>query len=233
MSNLALAMQLVTEPVRAFAAIERQPRWVFPLLVVLVASVCVLGWYYTRVDLVWLLDTTLRANPRAAALDEAQLQEVIRRAAGSTTVWWAVLTGVGFILFARLFEGMWYMLAGKLTGVDRSFRQWLALACWTGLPQAVALLAAMPVMLAGTSTQMDPGVMSPLSLNELFFHRPLADPLHDYLAGINLMHAVGLVLAIMGVRAWSGRSWVYASVFVLLPPLVIYGTWGWVALGQA
>jgi hypothetical protein len=148
-------------------------------------------------------------------------------------VWWGVLGGVAFVLLARFFEAMWYMLAGKLTGVDRSYHQWLALACWTGLPQVVALAAAVPVLLVATTTQMDPGVISPLSLNELFFHRPLGDPLHDYLSGINLMHAVGLALAVYGVRCWSHRSRVFASVFVLLPPLVIYGTWGWVALGHA
>ncbi|MGC4028950.1 MAG: YIP1 family protein [Steroidobacteraceae bacterium] len=233
MNNLALVTALFTEPARAFEALAVKPRWAFPLVVTLFATAGLLGWYYARVDMTWLVDTTLRANPRVAALSEAQLEQMIQRASGPAAIWLSLVSALVFVLVMRLLEAVWYLLAGKVTNVERSFRQWFALACWTGLPQVVAALAAVPVLLMTTTTQLDSSAIAPLSLNELFFHRKLGDPAQSFLVSINLMHLAGLALAVYGVRQWSRRSWLYASLFVLLPPLLIFGTWGYFALGRA
>lgn len=230
MNNTTLAIALFTEPARAFAELDARPRSAFPLLLLLVVSAAMLGWYYSQVDLAWLLDATLRNSPAGARMTEEQIALVAESRSGPVTVWSSVIAIAVFVLLSRLLEAVWYLLAGKVTNVERSFRHWFALGCWTSLPQVVATLAAAPVLLLATTRQLDAGAISPLSLNELFFQRAMGDPGYSFLTNVNLLHFVGLALAVYGVRQWSRRSWGFASVFVLLPPVLIFGTWGWFSM---
>jgi hypothetical protein len=72
--------------------------------------------------------------------------------------------------------------------------------------------------------------MAPLSLNELFFHKGMAEPGFNLLTALTLVHPVIWGLTVVGVQAWSGRSWLFGSVFSLLPPLLVYGSWAAFAL---
>jgi hypothetical protein len=35
---------------------------------------------------------------------------------------------------------------------------------------------------------------------------------------------------VFGLRHWSKRTWMFSSVFVLLPPVLIFGTWGYFSM---
>jgi Yip1 domain len=133
-------------------------------------------------------------------------------------------------VLVRVLEATWYLLAGKVTNVDRSFRQWFALANWTSLPAVIGVVPAALALLMASGSQIDPGVLQPLSLNELFFHRKMGEPGYQVLSNISLLGMIGAALAIIGVKSWSSRSWLFASVFVLLPVAVILGIWALIAL---
>jgi len=143
--------------------------------------------------------------------------------------WGSLFSIIVFAVGARLLEATWYLLAGKVTKVQRSFKQWFALASWTTLPQLIAVLPAIPLLMTAKSPQLDPSATSPLSLNELIFHRGMEEPGYGLVANLNLIHIFTLYLAILGVKLWSGRSWLFASVYVLLPLVVICGIWALVA----
>jgi hypothetical protein len=34
----------------------------------------------------------------------------------------------------------------------------------------------------------------------------------------------------VGVRTWSGRSWLFSCIFALLPYVLIYGIWAFISL---
>ena len=88
------------------------------------------------------------------------------------------------------------------------------------------MLAAIPALLSlatAETSQLDPGVLQPLSLNELFFHRGMGEPGYQLLSNFGVLQALGLALAVIGVHTWSKRSWLFASVFVLLPCVLIFG----------
>ena len=68
-----------------------------------------------------------------------------------------------------------------------------------------------------------------LSLNNLLFHRAPGEPGYSLLITINLLQLVGLYLSALGVRIWSGRSWLFSAVFAWLPWVLICGFWAWFA----
>jgi Yip1 domain len=223
MNNFQLATALVLDPKGAMREIEARPRFLFPL-----ASGIALVWYYSIVDAAWLIDTSLRSSSRP--MTEEQLAQVSRFMTRNTLMYGG-LFGVVFIsVVFRLLEATWYLLAGKVTNVQRSFKQFFALACWTSLPQILAVLPAIPLLLSTKSPQTEPGAMSPLSLNELFFHRGMGESGYNLFSNLNLIHIYTVFLVVLGIKMWSGRSWLFATVFTLLPAALIGGLWAFVAL---
>ena len=232
-NNIETIKALVTAPRRAFEAIAEKPRWLFPLLVLLLPTLVVLVWYYLTVDLAWIIDEQMRTNPRMANLTEEQRAQVAQFSSRGTLTVTSAIAACVLVLLFRVLEATWYLLAGKVTNVNRSFRQWFALANWTSLPGVLAVIPAVLSLLLADTDQMDPGVLQPLSLNELFFHRGIGESGYQLLSSVGLLQVLGAALAIIGVHTWSRRSWLHAAVIVLLPVGLILGPWAYFSLGRA
>jgi len=72
---------------------------------------------------------------------------------------------------------------------------------------------------------MTPDAMSMLSLNELFFHVPMGHKWHSLLTSLTILNPYIWWLTIVGVKIFSARSTIYATVIVLVPLVVIYSGW--------
>lgn len=230
MNNFELAIALVLEPRRAISEIEARPRFLFALLAMIVVSAGALFWYYSIVDVDWLIDKTLRSGARGRALTEEQMAQASRFMTRNVMMWGSLVSVVLISVVIRLLEATWYLLAGKVTNVQRSFKQWFALACWTSLPQILAVLPAIPLLLTAKSPQIEASALSPLSLNELIFHRGMGEPGYNLFTNINLLHIFTVFLVVFAIKLWSGRSWLFAAVYTLLPCVLIGGVWALVAL---
>ena len=222
MTNIEMIKALASSPRRAFEAMAEKPSWLFPLLVLMLATGAMAFWYYSIVDVQWLIDQQMSGNPNMANLNEDQRAQLAQFSTRSTVL----VSSLIFVLIAlplfRVLEATWYTLAGKVTNVDRSFPQWFALACWTSLPGVLVVIPAMLSLAMAETTQIDPGVLTPLSLNELFIHRGLGESGYQVFSSFGVLQAVGLALAVIGVHTWSKRSWLFASVFVLLPCILFF-----------
>ena len=93
-----------------------------------------------------------------------------------------------------------------------------------------ALIPAAIVLLTASSNQIPQEALQPLSLNQLLFHRQPGEPGYALFSNLNLFQVASLYLGAVGVKTWSGRSWVYAIVLTALPAVVIYGIWALFAL---
>ncbi|MEO6079714.1 MAG: YIP1 family protein [Steroidobacteraceae bacterium] len=235
MNSFALLQALVFEPKKAFAALAERPRFLFPLLLLLVVTVGITVWYYRVVDIEWMTYQQMRNSGFAKALTDAQITAQAKQAAehpGRGAVF-AAIAVVFYVVIVRLLEALYYLLAGKLTNVQRSYKQWLSLACWSSLPSVLSVIPTAIVLYTTTTTQIDQGALQPLSLNSLLFQRAPGEPGYTLLASINLFQLLGLLLAALGVRLWSGRSWLFSVVFTVLPWALIFGIWAWFAMGRS
>lgn len=235
MNNLSLASALLFEPRKAFDEIAQRPRYWFPLLLVVVCTITLSVWYQSVVDVGWLVDKQMRAFDTARRLTEEQIAERVHRAAehpGAQIAVAGVATAI-FLPLVFLLVAAYYSLAGKITNVERGFRQWFALSCWTALPTLLTLIPAAVVLLTATSAQIEPGDMQPLSLNSLVFHRAMGEPGYSLFTSLQLTQVLSLYLAAFGVKLWSGRSWLFGIVFSALPFVLIYGIWAFIALGRS
>lgn len=225
MKNTQVVAALFASPSKAFAELNERPRVWFPLLWTVVATIVVTIWYYALVDFSWLVEETLSGNPDTAHLTDAQRQQAAAFMSRSVMMATAVIGTVFFFVGARLLEAVYYLLAGNITGVRKPFKNWFALGWWTGLPSLVGILAAAPILLLSDNNQISSGTLSPLSLNEIFFHKGMAEPGFTLLTSVTLIHPIIWGLTIVAVRVWSGRSWWFSILFSMLPVLLVYGAW--------
>jgi Yip1 domain len=235
MNSLEMLQALVFEPRKAFVALAERPKFLFPLVALILGTAGLVLWYYRVVDLEWFTDRQLRASSFAVRLSEAQIEAQIKSAAarpGVTATIATITTALGLII-GYLLVSVYYLLAGKVTNVQRSFRQWFALACWTSMPSLLTIIPAAFVLLTATSAQIDQSELRVLSLNSLFFHRTFGEPGFTLLTSIGLPEFLSVYLAMLGVKVWSGRSWTFSAIFTLLPLTLILGVVGLFLMGRS
>jgi hypothetical protein len=229
MNDLKLAWTVLTNPKLAFGQLREQPSFIFPIALTIVASALMLVWYYNVVDVHWLMDNMLNANPRTAQLSDAQRTQAIARTSATLLMWTSVVGIVITVSIIYAISAAYYLLAGKVTNVERRYSQWLAVVAWSGLPQIFAIVAGLILLAVRASPHMNQTDLQVLSINELFTHLQMSDKGVSLLSSLTVLHPWVWALAIIGVRELSGRSWLYSAVVALLPSVVVYGIWAVIA----
>jgi hypothetical protein len=213
---------LITHPRRAFAELEKSPRFAAPMILLLVANIGVIIWYYASIDLDSFVNQVLIARGLSAA-QRAQVAGLMTR----TTLMGSALIGSILGLFViQVVQAFYLFFIYEFLDVRRSFRQWFALTWWCSLPQLItAGVAAVTLLFSHSLAPV--GVLSPLSLNELFYHFDPEDSGYSLLNSITLVQPLTMLLMVIGAHSWSERSWLSSIVVVILPRLMLYGAWGW------
>jgi hypothetical protein len=229
MNNLALAGALATAPSTAYAELRERPRYWFPLLVVILSMAVVVYWYYSRVDVEWLKDVMYGNNADFQKLPEADRLRALGMMTRGTLLWGSVIGTFVAIPVVYVLSSLYFWLAAKVTKVPLGFKHWFVLTSWSNLPALISVVVTVILLATASSPQTGPGVLTPLSLNELVFHRAFGSPGQTLLESITIQALLGWALAIIGVRTWSGRSLGFSAAFVLLPWAIIYVIWAAIA----
>jgi hypothetical protein len=229
MNNLALSVALATAPSSAFEELRARPRFWFPLLVLVLSTAAVMYWYYSTVDIEWLKDVMFSNNPDVQKLPEAERAARMAMLSRNTLLFGSVVGSIIGLPIVFLLSALYLLLAAKVTKLSPGFKHWFAFSCWTSLPLLLSTVVAAIFLIISDTAQVAPGVLQPLSLDELLFHRPFGSPGQSLLASLSIPSVLSWILMIIGVKVWSQRSWAFSAIFILLPAVVIYGIWAFFA----
>jgi hypothetical protein len=225
MNDLAVSVALATAPSSAFAELRERPRFWFPLVISIVATVVMGYWYYSVVDVEWLKANVFGANPNPDAAKHAAAMAMMTR----TTLLWSSVVGALIITpIFLLIQALLLWLAAKATKVSLGFKHWFTMACWTSLTGLLGFVVAAILLIMSDTNQIAPGVTTALSLNELVFHKPMGSPGQGLLDAISIPSLLSWGLMIIGVRTWTQRSWGFSAAFVLVPIVVIFAIWAFI-----
>lgn len=225
MNNLALSAALATAPSSAFGELRERPRFWFPLLLVIASTVAIVYWYYSMVDIEWLKDAMFSNDPDMQKRPEAERAAAMAVLGRNTLLWGSVVGAIFVLPIFFLLQSSYLLLAAKVTKLPQGFKHWFALSCWTALPLLVSTVVSAIFLIISDTSQVSPSVLQPLSINELVLHRPIGSPGHTLLESLTVPGVLSWILLIIGVRVWSQRSWAFSAILILLPIVVIYGTW--------
>jgi hypothetical protein len=222
MTNTQIFSALITDPRRAFAELETSPRFALPMVLMVAATLGLIVWFYSTINVDVFINHTLMASGLTAA-QRAQTAAFRTRGflMGS-----ALIGGTLSIFVIQVVEAFYFFFIFEFLDVSRSFRQWFAFSWWCSLPGLISLVAAAAMLVFGHSPDSI-GVLSPFSLNQIFYHLDAGDTGYSLLNSITLVQPLTILLTIIGAHTWSKRSWVVCSAVVILPQLLIYGIWTW------
>lgn len=224
MNTLSLAWSFIISPTPALRQLREKPTFLFPLLLIVLSSAALMFWYYAMVDMDWLKDYLYSGNARIKALAEADRVRVMAALSRTAITVSAVIAVVIITPLMFLLQALFFWVAGLITGARMRFKQWFALACWSQIPTLVAVVyGAVLLATSGHAPQLSPGALQPLSLNELFYHRGPDEVGYALLNFLNLLNFWVWALCVLGVRLWTGRSWLFSILFVMLPIAVLIG----------
>lgn len=212
---------VLIEPAPTFARLKTKTHAWLPLLLLIVLSGAITWWWVSTVDFAWLTDHMVAAQPDA----KPEMRAAMARFMTPTSMLVSGLLGaVVGVLLAVAVSAVYYLLAGKVMDIPITYGQWFGFAAWTSVPRLLGVpLSALQILTS--HGRLAPEDMNMVSLNYLALHLPLSNHWANLANAIDLMSVWSLVLAVIGLKAWTGRPTGTCVLVAALPYVVIYGLW--------
>lgn len=212
---------VILEPTSTFDRLKSKTNAWLPLLILVVLSVAILYWWISTLDFAWFVDHLLATQPKATPEARAAMQKFMT----PTSMLWS--SGIGAVigtLGALGLSALYYLIVSKVMGVPIGFGKWFGFAVWTSVPRLLTVpLSALQIMTSHDRLMAEDLNMA--SLNYLVFHLPASHPWASLVGSIDLTMFWSIALAVLGLKAWTGRSTATCLTVALLPYAIIYGLW--------
>jgi len=217
-----IAMNVLTAPNAAFAALKGRPTLLVPLLLLFAAAAAATFLYMNGVDIVWFMEEQMRQNPDLSEEEIGQIGRVfenIPQAASAAAFACFAVLGVAFFL---LLQALYFKVVTWITRDGVSYRHWLSMVAWCALPSLLTSVASIVKLLTSDLSLMPSEAVNPLSFaNLLGIDTAGTDGLGRLAAGFDPLRLWTIVLLILCYRVFTGRSLAVATAVVLLPTLAI------------
>jgi hypothetical protein len=187
-------------------------------------------WYYSIVDFEWLKDHMFGGSSRFENMSPEQRERALSMMSHNMMMWSSVISVAVVMPVVLALISVYYLLAGKVTNVQCTFKQWFSFATWCSVPTLIGIAASYAVLATqGANAQIGPSELQVLSANELFFQLPASHLGAQLLDQLNPITFWTWAVGIIGLKVWSNRSWLFSATFVMLPSVLIYGVWALIA----
>jgi uncharacterized membrane protein YagU involved in acid resistance len=178
-------------------------------------------WWVTTVDFGWLREHMLAAEGTAKPEQRAAMERFLTP---TSMLWSSSIGAVVGTLAVLAVSALYYLVASKFMGVDIGYGKWFGFSVWTSVPRLLTLpLSALQIVTS--HGRLAPEDLNMVSLNYLMFHLPLSHPWASLLGSLDLSSLWSIVLAVIGLKAWTGRSTGTCVLVALLPYVIVYGLW--------
>ena len=212
---------VILAPSPTFARLKDKPRPFIPLLVLILLTLAVSCWYVSSLDFAWVREHMLAAQGPMKPEARAAMAQFLT----PKTMMWS--SGAGAVLGTPLIcaiVALYYLLAGKVMGTGIGYGKWFGFAVWTSIPRLLTVpLSALQILTSGG--RLAPEDMNMVSLNYLLLHVPMSSPWFGFATNLDLSSVWSIALAVLGLKAWTGRSTAACVTVAVLPYAVVYGIW--------
>ena len=212
---------VILEPTSTFVRLKDKTRAWLPLFILIALSVGIMVWWISTLDFPWLVEHTVAAQPKATPEMRAAMEKFMTP---TSMMWSSVIGAVLGTLVAMAVSALYYLVAGKIMGVPIGFGKWFGFSVWTSVPRLLTVpLSALQIMTS--NGRLAPEDLNMASLNFLLFHLPVTHPWASLVGSMDLTMFWSIALAVLGLKAWTGRSTGTCVLVAVLPYLIIYGLW--------
>ena len=212
---------VILAPSPTFARLKDKPRPFIPLLVLILLTLAVSCWYVSTLDFAWFREHMLATQGPMKPEARAAMAQFLT----PKTMMWS--SGAGAVLGTPLVcavVALYYLLAGKVMGTGIGYGKWFGFAVWTSIPRLLTVpLSVLQILTSGG--RLAPEDMNMVSLNYLLLHVPMSSPWFGFATNLDLTSVWSIALAVIGLKAWTGRSTGACVTAAVLPYVLVYGIW--------
>ena len=214
-------VNILTSPREAFEAIKERPSFLVPLLAVILSNVALVLWYYSQVDYVWLIETTMAQRDLPDDVREQLVENAADASPMVTASLAAVVSSIVVLLMVAL-TAAYLVIVSFVTNDGFRFKHWFSLVSWSSVPIVVAMLASMVNLAVNDAAHLPQQELNPLSFASLLaLDVSGGGLLAGVLQGVDLTSVWALGLMVLGYRAWTGKPLGTSFLIVAAPLLVI------------
>lgn len=217
LSNMGLVF---TDPQLAFSRLKNDSSPWLPLLSILLLGAAVMYWWVATADFTWLRAHAAASNPEMNGEQRAAMNAFLT----PSTMMWSTQLGMLFgTLATLLLSALYYLLAGRVLKTPFSYGKWFAFTCWTSLPR----LLIYPLMALQIATGNGQVAVEGLNLASIAALLGLEsdNPWIGLASSLDFTVVWSLVLSVIGLKIWTGRSTSTCTWVAVIPFAAIYGLW--------
>jgi len=206
------------EPTKAFTDIAARPRWIAPVLLIAIVSMCVTFLYSQRGGWRVMIEQQIANSSRQPQGTPEQQQQGIEMGVKIASI-------VGYVV-PLIVPVMFLIIAGVLTGIVAGilsapvrFSQAFAIVCYANLPGIIRAILTIAVMQTKNIAEFD--LKNPLMFNPGYFMDPKTGSkfLYSLASSLDLFSLWIMILIAIGLKAAAGKKLSFGGAFfaVALP----------------
>lgn len=215
-------IDIFLQPSGVLGRLKDQPNYWLPLGLLVGLTAVSSYLYFDRVDAAWFMERGIVASGQDVS--DKELQAIRTNGPSSGMLKWTGSIGgsVGMLVSFLAF-GLYYFLAGKVTGLALSYKQGLALAAWSSMPNLIGTVLLFVGVLSMTpQTPLESLVLT--SVDPMLVQLPLESPWKGLATSASFLVIWTIWLAALAWKLWSqANKWTGAVVVAALPTVLIYG----------
>lgn len=218
-SNFKIALDVFTEPKRAFASIEKRGRILLPFILLVICTGLITFLYASSVDFSWMVDQIISStmSERSGEEIEGFKNYYTYETFFSTAIASAIVIQIAVLLLLASYLSF----VGKVINTTHGFKLWLSMVSWAYLPTLLSSLAIAVSIFLSTDGQLSIETLDPLSLNSLWLNW---NSMHDWFAVASILTIPQIwvwVIMTIGFSHWTKKS-IPVSAVIVLAPFVVY-----------
>jgi hypothetical protein len=218
MGEISRIAAVFFEPKKAFADIAARPRWIVPVVLILLVSMTLTILYTQRGGWRVMMQQRMDDSSRAAQMTPEQREQAIEmgaKYAAMSVYFTPVIIAVMFLIVAGVLTGI---TAGILSAPVR-FKQVFAIVCYANLPGIISGL--MTIVVLQLKNLADFNLSNPLMFNPGAFMDPKTSSkfLYSLATSLDLFSFWIMLLIATGLKAAAGKKLSFGGAFfaVALP----------------
>lgn len=212
---------VIVAPHQAWDKINQRGQWVWPLMLLAIATIAAWSTYYSRVDIAWLQNHLLAESSDLKGRELTLARELVgRRLLAMVTI----VSSLAASVTVMLLTAGYLSLVARVQRVSHVGSSWLVFSAWLTLPESCALLLTTLRVASDSNQQILPESANPLALSQLL-GLGVDSPWLSLAADIGLQTLWALTLCVIGVSRWMKINLFRAVLIANLPLLLIYGPW--------
>ncbi len=207
------------EPTKTFADIAERPRWLVPLVLLILASVVYMILFTQRVGWDGTIRQQMESNPRTAQMSPEQRERAITMGAKFASISAYAGPVVGIPVYDLIVAGVLLGIVAGLMSAPVKFKQVFAVVCYAGLPGV--LVAALSIVVMFLKKPEDFNLRNPLAFNPGVFMDPQSSSkfLYSLATSLDLFVIWTILLIAVGLKAAAGKRLSFGGALfaVVLP----------------